>query len=127
MAEVLTDLWGTSFELTDEAHKNRARDDFRKVDFKARHYNSFWEVAEETAMSRFYGGIHTEQDNNVGLAQGKRIGANVNALPWRKECFPYPGHPEPSYLKALLSCCPCHPYQTWAEADRLEVGFILGL
>jgi hypothetical protein len=84
VAEVMTDLWGASFELTDDAHKNRARDDFRNVDFKPRHYHSFWQIAEETALSRFYGGIHTAQDNNAGLKQGKRIGANVNALPWRK-------------------------------------------
>lgn len=85
VAEVMTDLWGASFELTDDAHKDRPRDDFRDVDFKPRHYHSFWQIAEETAMSRFYGGIHTAQDNNAGLEQGKRIGANVNALPWRKE------------------------------------------
>jgi hypothetical protein len=85
VAEVLTDLYGEHFEFTDDAHKNRPRDEIRNVDFKPRSYTSFWQVAEETAMSRFYGGIHTAQDNDVGLKQGKNIGANINSLRWKNE------------------------------------------
>ncbi len=69
----------------DSAHVGRPRDELRDVDFKARYFNSFWEVAEETADSRFYGGIHTPQDNEVGLQEGRRIGQHVNALNWRRE------------------------------------------
>jgi hypothetical protein len=85
MATVLTDLYGDYFEFTDSAHVGRPRDEIRNTDFKARHFHSFWEAAEETANSRFYGGIHTPQDNAKGLEKGRIIGANVNRLHWKKE------------------------------------------
>jgi membrane-associated phospholipid phosphatase len=83
-ATVLTDLYGDNFSFTDSAHVGRPRDEIRKADFKARHFNSFWQTAEETAMSRLYGGIHTPQDNAMGLEKGKMIGNNINALKWKK-------------------------------------------
>ena len=79
-ATVLTDLYGDKMSFTDNAHVGRKRDELREVEFKARHFNSFWEVAEETANSRFYGGIHTPQDNTAGLEKGKTIGTNINQL-----------------------------------------------
>ncbi|MES1222637.1 MAG: vanadium-dependent haloperoxidase [Bacteroidota bacterium] len=84
-ATVLTDLYGDHFSFTDSAHVGRPRDEIRKADFKARHFNSFWETAEETAMSRLYGGIHTPQDNERGLEKGKEIAINVNHLKWKKQ------------------------------------------
>lgn len=84
-ATVFADLLGNEINLTDSAHFGRKRDDLRNVDFKVRTFNSFWAVAEETANSRFYGGIHTPQDNEVGLAQGKIIAGNVNHLNWRSQ------------------------------------------
>jgi hypothetical protein len=83
-ATVLTDLYSEPFEFTDSAHAGRKRDELRNADFVVRHFNSFWEVAEETANSRFYGGIHTPQDNTAGLEKGKEIGRNVNTLNWKK-------------------------------------------
>ena len=83
-ATVLMDQYGEHFEFTDSLHANRNRDELRDTDFKVRHYTSFWQVAEETANSRFYGGIHTPQDNAKGLEKGKQIGENVNHLSWRK-------------------------------------------
>ena len=83
-ATVLTDLYGEPFEFTDSAHAGRKRDELRNADFVVRHFDSFWEVAEETANSRFYGGIHTPQDNTAGLEKGKEIGRNVNNLNWKK-------------------------------------------
>jgi hypothetical protein len=82
-ATVLSNLYGEKFEFTDNAHVGRKRDELRNTDFKARHFNSFWEVAEETAKSRFYGGIHVPQDNNAGLEKGKVIGENINSLNWK--------------------------------------------
>jgi hypothetical protein len=87
MATVLTDLYGDHFEFTDSLHVGRPRDEIRNTDFKARHFNSFWQAAEETANSRFYGGIHTPQDNARGLEKGKEIGNNVNHLHWKKKCI----------------------------------------
>ncbi len=80
---VLTDQFGEPFAFIDSAHVGRERDELRDTDFKARSFNSFWEVAEETADSRFYGGIHTHQDNQVGLEEGSKIAKHVNALNWR--------------------------------------------
>ncbi|WP_229311212.1 vanadium-dependent haloperoxidase [Larkinella soli] len=83
-ATVLTDLYGESFAFTDDSHVSRVRDPKRNIDLKARSFSSFWEAAEESALSRFLGGIHTRQDNETGLREGRKIGRNVNALPWKK-------------------------------------------
>jgi hypothetical protein len=82
-ATVLTDLFGNNFAFTDSLHVGRKRDEIRNVDFKARSFHSFWELAEETANSRFYGGIHTPQDNIEGLEKGKEIANNINKLHWK--------------------------------------------
>lgn len=81
-ATVLTELYGTSFKFIDDSHVGRAKDVERSVEYKARSFNSFWAAAEESAMSRLYGGIHTRQDNEMGLVEGKKIGKNINSLPW---------------------------------------------
>ena len=53
--------------------------------FSPRSYNSFDEMAQECANSRFYGGIHFLQDNFYGLEQGRAIGDNVNnKISWPK-------------------------------------------
>lgn len=84
-ATVLADMYGDHFEFTDDAHVGRSRDELRNVEFKPRSFTSFWQVAEETANSRFYGGIHTQQDNDTGLTEGSKMGKNVNALQWHKK------------------------------------------
>lgn len=83
-ASVLTDLYGGAFKFIDDSHVGRPKDEWRAVEYKARSFNSFWEAALESANSRLYGGIHTCQDNEVGLKEGKKIGQNINALSWRK-------------------------------------------
>lgn len=83
-AIVLSDLFGDSFAFTDDSHVSRIRDTKRGVDFKARSYKSFWETAEESAYSRFLGGIHTRQDNDTGLREGRKVGQNINGLNWGK-------------------------------------------
>ncbi len=85
-AEVLTDVFGDNFSFTDKVHEGYRRyDDYRFVDmvYPARSFNSFWEAAHECAYSRILGGIHTEQDNVVGIEEGKKIGQHVNALQWK--------------------------------------------
>lgn len=79
---VLADLYGENINITDDAHALRAPDELRHVQFKPRTFTSFWQIALETANSRFYGGIHSPQDNDVGLEQGKQIGQHVNELSW---------------------------------------------
>ncbi len=83
-ATILSDLFGPNCTIIDSTHVGRKRDELRNVDFKVRKYSSFWEIANETANSRFYGGIHTRQDNEAGLIKGKEIGENIIKLKWRK-------------------------------------------
>lgn len=83
-ATVLTDLYGPAFSFTDDSHVSRVRDNKRNVDFNARPFRSFWEAAEEAGWSRVLGGIHTRQDNDTGLSEGRTIGQHVNGLKWRK-------------------------------------------
>ncbi|MGB5553205.1 MAG: vanadium-dependent haloperoxidase [Flavobacteriaceae bacterium] len=84
-ATVLEDAFGKEFHFVDKAHEGRERDDVKDTDFVIRSFNSFWEAAQETADSRFYGGIHTPQDNKVGLEEGLKIAQNVNFLHWQNE------------------------------------------
>ena len=79
-ATVLTEVFGDKFEFTDNTNIFIPRDEVHGVDYKPRSFKSFWEAAEETAMSRFYGGIHTQYDNSVGIAEGKKIGQNIIKL-----------------------------------------------
>ncbi len=81
-ATVLEDLYGPEFHFIDSSHVNRKRDEVRDVDFRPRTFETFWGVAQETADSRFFGGIHTPQDNEVGLQNGRKIGEHVNQLKW---------------------------------------------
>ena len=83
-ATVLADLYGDNFKFTDNSHVGRAKDTDHNVEYKARSFNSFWEAAEESAYSRFLGGIHTRQDNETGLVEGRKIGQNVNSFQWKK-------------------------------------------
>src|SRR5215218_1934328 len=84
MATVLTAIFGDNFSLTDNTNAFREKDLVRNIEFKPRTFGSFWQSAEECGYSRLQGGIHTRQDNEKGLAMGKIIGQNVNALSWRK-------------------------------------------
>lgn len=53
--------------------------------FSTRSWNSFDEMASECAASRFYGGIHYVQDNELGLSQGKKVGQNIiSSIQWPK-------------------------------------------
>jgi membrane-associated phospholipid phosphatase len=83
-AKVMIDMFGDAFAFVDSAHVGRPRDVIRNVEFKARTFSSFWQLAEEIANSRFYGGIHIPHDNATGLEQGAFIGENVNKLKWKK-------------------------------------------
>lgn len=82
---VLQDLHGDTIPITDRAHEGREPDRVREVGFPVRHFDRISDVARETADSRFYGGIHTPQDNEQGLIKGTEIGHNVNALRWRSK------------------------------------------
>ncbi|HRW06741.1 MAG TPA: vanadium-dependent haloperoxidase, partial [Caldilineaceae bacterium] len=71
VAEVLTSLFGT-VTFTDHTHTSRG--------LLPRTYRSFWEMANEAAISRLYGGIHYRDAIDEGLVQGQCIGQQVVAL-----------------------------------------------
>jgi hypothetical protein len=81
-AVALENIYGADIGFIDRSHEGRERDEVRETDFVIRSFDSFWEAAQETADSRFYGGIHTAQDNTVGLEEGSKIAQNVIALNW---------------------------------------------
>ena len=82
-ATVLEHNFGKEFTFSDRAHESRERDELKETDFVIRSFNTFWDAAQETADSRFYGGIHTQLDNDVGLEKGVEIAKNVYALEWK--------------------------------------------
>jgi hypothetical protein len=76
VAAVLADLFGDSYALVDHTHEDRG--------LPPRTFASFTAFAEEAALSRLYGGIHYRRAIEMGIAQGKCIGAQVNALEVRR-------------------------------------------
>ena len=82
-AEVLTNLYGDNFAFTDDTHEGAVRFPFAEP-MRSRQFTSFHQSAKETGYSRLLGGIHTAQDNETGLEEGKKIGSNINQLKWRK-------------------------------------------
>jgi PAP2 superfamily len=71
-ATVLTHLFGDNFAFQDTS-------DLRYIGMQ-RHFNSFIQASDETAMSRFYGGIHYLNSSLTGAVQGKKIGNFI----WQK-------------------------------------------
>jgi hypothetical protein len=83
VAMVLIYKLGNNVTIMDNTHENRSPD-WPEISYSPRQFTTIWEMAEECAYSRFLGGIHTQQDNAAGLAQGKLIGKNVAELGWSK-------------------------------------------
>ena len=74
-SEVLTDLYGSSFKLTDRSHK-----DLKDFMVKPRSYNSFAEMSNENAISRVFLGVHWRFDCEEGLRLGSLIGKEVSNI-----------------------------------------------
>jgi hypothetical protein len=68
-ATVLTHLFGDNFAFLDTSDKLYIG--------LERHFDSFNKAAAETAMSRFYGGIHYLNSSQVGAHQGNQIGEYI--------------------------------------------------
>ncbi len=83
-AEVLISIFGDKVSFVDDTHQGRPKDVVRNVDYKSRSFERISQIAVECGISRLYGGIHTMQDNDVGLAEGKKIGKNINQIKWKK-------------------------------------------
>jgi PAP2 superfamily len=84
VADVLTNFFGDNFAFTDDSNIGRTKDASTGIEFKARSFKSFNQFALESANSRLYGGIHTRQDNETGLAEGRKVAKNVLALKFKK-------------------------------------------
>lgn len=82
-AEALISIFGDDVAFDDITHVGRQKDVLRNVEYKKRSFTKISETAIECGISRLYGGIHTNQDNKVGLAEGKKIGLNVANLNWK--------------------------------------------
>jgi hypothetical protein len=76
-AQVLTGLFGDNFSFTDHTHDERG--------FAPRSFSSFFDFADEAAISRLYGGIHYRAAIELGIEQGKCIGQQINALKFKVE------------------------------------------
>jgi hypothetical protein len=73
-AQVLTKMFGT-VAFTDHTHDDRG--------LSPRSFGSFFEAAEEAALSRLYGGIHFASAIERGLEQGRCVGRRVSRLRFR--------------------------------------------
>lgn len=78
-AEVLGDLFGYAYTLTDRCHENRT-----EFEGTPRTFGSFFEMAQENAWSRVPLGVHFRMDCEEGVRYGTVIGRKVNDLPWKK-------------------------------------------
>jgi hypothetical protein len=65
-ATVLTAVFGETFAFDDATHEDEG--------MPARPFGSFWEAAQEAAISRLYGGIHYRFAVENGLEQGRKVG-----------------------------------------------------
>jgi hypothetical protein len=71
-AVILTHLFGDNFEYMDTS-------DLRYIGMQ-RHFDSFLKAADETSISRYYGGIHYKVSVDAGAKQGREIGEYI----WKK-------------------------------------------
>jgi hypothetical protein len=70
--QVLTDLFGEDYAMTDHTHDDRG--------LAPRSFVSFDEMAEEAAISRLYGGIHYRAAIDLGVAQGRCVAASIAGI-----------------------------------------------
>lgn len=68
-ATVLTALFGDHYKFTDKTEIPFGND--------TRSFNSFYDAAYESSMSRVYGGIHYPETARISIIQGKEVGKNV--------------------------------------------------
>lgn len=78
-ARVLSDLFGYNYAFVDRTHAHRT-----DIDGSPRSFDSFYDFADEAAISRLYGGIHYRAAIDVGVDQGIEIGTNIGAIPFRR-------------------------------------------
>ena len=75
-AKVLADIFGDNTTFTDYSINARG--------FTPRTFTKFSDYANEVGLSRIYGGIHLRSSDFIGLDQGNKVGAIVDALHFKK-------------------------------------------
>jgi membrane-associated phospholipid phosphatase len=78
-AEILNDIYGKSYAMTDKCHEGRT-----EFNGTPRSFKSFDAMAEENAYSRIPLGVHYRMDCSEGLRLGYQTGKAVNRLAWKK-------------------------------------------
>jgi membrane-associated phospholipid phosphatase len=78
-SEALASVFGYSYGMTDNCHRNRT-----EFSGYPRTFSSFYEMALENAWSRVPLGVHYRMDAEEGVRYGTEIGRAVNRLPWKK-------------------------------------------
>ena len=78
LSKVLTQFFGDNYAFNDTTYDSAET----AFDGSLRYYISFDDLANEAAFSRLYGGVHFRDAVMIGLAQGKIVGSNVNAMPF---------------------------------------------
>ena len=78
-ARILAGMFGNT-PITDRTHADRTDEPNLPNTYAPRTFRNFYEMANEAANSRLYGGIHYTTGNRVGLEQGYVVGSLVNRL-----------------------------------------------
>jgi hypothetical protein len=75
----LTTLFGTNVHFVNSTYKGQQiMIDGNSVDMGTYSYNSFYEMANDIAISRVYGGIHTRHAVEEGITQGIKTAQNID-------------------------------------------------
>ena len=75
----LTTLFGTHVHFVNSTYKGQqVMIDGNSVDMGTYSYNSFYEMANDIAISRVYGGIHTRHAVEEGIKQGIKTAENID-------------------------------------------------
>jgi hypothetical protein len=72
-------LFGENYVFSDFTHQNRT-----DINGSARNFISFDDATHESAFAGLYGGTHFRDAIIIGITQGKIIGGNINAMPFKK-------------------------------------------
>jgi hypothetical protein len=68
-AEILTGYFGNNFGFIDSSEVY--------FGLPVREFSSFYQAADEAAISRLYGGIHFRDAIENGVTQGRKIGKSI--------------------------------------------------
>ena len=78
-AEVLNDIYGKNYAMTDNCHQGRT-----EFIGTPRSFKNFDDMATENAYSRIPLGVHFRMDCSEGLRLGYQTGKSVNRLNWKR-------------------------------------------